>query len=67
MEEKLYNIGGMWVTHKEVKNLQGASAFYRESVAKIMFKNNPKCRMTEDKCDKTCTYCEQLNEKIYEK
>jgi hypothetical protein len=25
--------------------------------------NNSKCRMTEDKCEKTCPYCEQLNEK----
>ena len=28
-----------------------------------MVENNPKCRMTEDKCDKTCPYCEQLSEK----
>lgn len=36
-------------------------------IFKFMVENNPKCRMTEDKCDKTCMYCEQLNEKIHEK
>ena len=25
--------------------------------------NNSKCIMTEDKCNKTCPYCEQLSEK----
>lgn len=67
MEEQVYNVGGMWVTEEGYKNLQEAGSFYRESVAKMMFgkyyKNNPKCRMTEDKCEKTCPYCEQLNEK----